>query len=72
MSFYYGNYYGGLGYDCGGFGSLGYGCGGFGGLGCGSGWGCGSFPTLGWGWGARRCGCSLPLCYGRYGFSTFY
>ncbi|XP_032158467.1 keratin-associated protein 19-6-like [Mustela nigripes] len=60
MSFYYGNYYGGLGYGCGGFGGLGYGCGGFGGLGCGS------------GWGSRRYGCGRPLCYGGYGFSTFY
>ncbi|KAM8906808.1 keratin-associated protein 19-6-like [Lycaon pictus] len=55
---YYGNYYGGLG----------YGCGGFGGLGCGS----GSFPRLGWGWGGYRYGCDRPLCYGGYGFSTFY
>ncbi|XP_072662539.1 keratin-associated protein 19-4-like [Canis lupus baileyi] len=59
---YYGNYYGGLG----------YGCGGFGGLGCGSDWGCGSFPRLGWGWGGYGYGCDRPLCYGGYGFSTFY
>ncbi|XP_035956995.1 keratin-associated protein 19-4-like [Halichoerus grypus] len=64
MSYYYGNYYGGLG----------YGCGGFSGLGCGSGWGCGSFPALGWGWGwgARRYDRCRPLCCGGYGFSTFY
>ncbi|XP_026355398.1 keratin-associated protein 19-4-like [Ursus maritimus] len=64
MTYYYGNYYGGLG--CG--------CGGFGGLGWGSGWGSGSFPALGWGWdwGARRYGCSRPLGYGGYGFSTLY
>ncbi|XP_029795027.1 keratin-associated protein 19-7-like [Suricata suricatta] len=61
---YYGNYYGGLGYGCGGFGGLGYGCG----------WGCGSFRRLGCGWGCGglRYGCSRPLCYGGYGFSGFY
>ncbi|XP_043451962.1 keratin-associated protein 19-4-like [Prionailurus viverrinus] len=60
---YYGNYYGGLG----------FGCGGFGGLGCGSGWGCGSFRRLGcgWGWGGLRHGSCRPLCYGGYGFSSF-
>ncbi|XP_045857508.1 keratin-associated protein 19-7-like [Meles meles] len=59
---YYGNYYGGLG----------YGCGGFGGLGCGRGWGCGSFRRLGCGWGGCGCGCFHPRCYGGYGFSNFY
>nr|XP_012302969.1 keratin-associated protein 19-6-like [Aotus nancymaae] len=56
---YYGNYYGGLGYGCGGFSGLGYGCGGFG-YGYGSGFG---------GYGYRCC---RPLCSAGYGFSGFY
>ncbi|XP_017739364.1 PREDICTED: keratin-associated protein 19-5 [Rhinopithecus bieti] len=58
---YYGNYYGGLGYGCGGFDDLGYGYGcGCGGYGYGSGFG---------GYGYRSC---RPSCYGGYGFSQFY
>ncbi|XP_040477598.1 keratin-associated protein 19-9b-like [Ursus maritimus] len=42
MSYYYGNYYGRLGYGLGGFGGLGYGYGSIYGLG-GCGYGCGYF-----------------------------
>ncbi|XP_069396725.1 keratin-associated protein 19-8-like [Delphinus delphis] len=61
---HYSNYYGGLGYGYGGFGGLGYG------YGC----GCGSFCRLGYGCGFRgyRYGYCGPLCYGGYGFSSFY
>ncbi|XP_034517796.1 keratin-associated protein 19-9b-like [Ursus americanus] len=56
MSYYYGNYYGGLGYGLGGFGGLGYGYGSIYGLG-GCGYGCGYFR---------------PSFYGRYWSSGFY
>uniref|UniRef100_A0A8C5V730 Keratin associated protein 19-7 n=1 Tax=Microcebus murinus TaxID=30608 RepID=A0A8C5V730_MICMU len=58
---YYGSYYGGLGYGCGGFGGLGYG------------YGCG-FPRLGYGcgYGGYGYGCCRPSCYGRYWSSGFY
>ncbi|XP_036075352.1 keratin-associated protein 19-7-like [Rousettus aegyptiacus] len=58
---YYGSYYGGLG----------YGCGGFSGLGCGYGCGWGSFRGLGYGcgYGGYGCGCYRPSCYGGYGYS---
>ncbi|KAI2595888.1 LOW QUALITY PROTEIN: KRTAP19-4 isoform 1 [Pan troglodytes] len=58
---YYGSYYRGLGYGCGGFGGLGYG------YGC----GCGSFRRLGYGcgFGGNGYGCCRPSCYGGYGFS---
>ncbi|XP_063515997.1 LOW QUALITY PROTEIN: keratin-associated protein 19-4 [Pongo pygmaeus] len=67
---YYGSYYRGLGYGCGGFGGLGYG------YGC----GCGSFHRLGYGcgyggygygsgFGGYGYGCCHPSCYGGYGFS---
>ncbi|XP_004757546.1 keratin-associated protein 19-6-like [Mustela nigripes] len=63
MSYYYGNYYGGLGCRCGSLGcgyGLGYGC------------GYSGFRGLGWGWGGHRYGCCRPSCYGGYGFSGFY
>nr|XP_012302981.1 LOW QUALITY PROTEIN: keratin-associated protein 19-4 [Aotus nancymaae] len=64
---YYGNYYRGLGYGCGGLGGLGYG------YGCGY----GSFRKLGYGYGCGYgsgfggygYGCCCPTCYGGYGFS---
>ncbi|KAF7485185.1 Hypothetical predicted protein [Marmota monax] len=43
MSYYYGNYYGGLGYGLGGFSGLGYGYGARYGLGGYGGYGCGYF-----------------------------
>eukprot|EP00070_Physeter_catodon_P016985 XP_023975829.1 keratin-associated protein 19-6-like [Physeter catodon] len=59
---HYSNYYGGLG----------YGCGGFGGLGCGYGCGCGSYGYgSGYGSYSYRC-CHHPSCYGGYGFLSFY
>ena len=51
MSYYYGNYYGGLGYGLGGFGGLGYGYGSTYGLG---------------GYGGYDCGYFCPSLYGRY------
>ncbi|XP_004675394.1 PREDICTED: keratin-associated protein 19-6-like [Condylura cristata] len=59
---YYGSYYGGRGYDYGGFGGLGCGCGygGYGGYGYGS------------GFGGYRYGCCHPSCWGGSGFSGFY
>ncbi|XP_006071113.3 keratin-associated protein 19-3-like [Bubalus bubalis] len=71
---HYSDYYGGLG----------YGCGGFGGLGFGRGCGCGSFRSLGFGsgFGGYGCGsgfgsfgygcCHRPLFFRRCGFSSFY
>ncbi|XP_075399504.1 keratin-associated protein 19-3-like [Tenrec ecaudatus] len=56
---YYGSYYGGLGYGCGGFGGYGYGSG-FGGFGYGS------------GFGGFGCGCFRPSCCKGYGFRGFY
>uniref|UniRef100_A0A2K5CVS7 Keratin associated protein 19-5 n=1 Tax=Aotus nancymaae TaxID=37293 RepID=A0A2K5CVS7_AOTNA len=70
---YYGNYYGGLGYGCGGFGGLGYGydcgCGSF----CRRGYGCG-YGGYGYGSGFGGYGyrCCRPLCSAGYGFSGFY
>uniref|UniRef100_H0XFX0 Uncharacterized protein n=1 Tax=Otolemur garnettii TaxID=30611 RepID=H0XFX0_OTOGA len=64
---YYGSYYGGLGYGCGGFGGLGYG------------YGCGwdnKYVALrygyGSGYGGYGYGCCRPSCYGRYWSSGFY
>nr|XP_037846810.1 keratin-associated protein 19-2-like [Chlorocebus sabaeus] len=70
---YYGSYYGGLSYGCGGFGGMGYG------YSC----GCGSFYRLGYGCGYedRRYGCGYrgyadgcccPSCYRGYRFTSFY
>ncbi|KAI2595890.1 LOW QUALITY PROTEIN: keratin associated protein 19-6, partial [Homo sapiens] len=55
---YYGSYYRGLGYGCGGFGGLGYGC------------GCGGY-RYGSGYGGYRYGCCRPSCREGYGFSGF-
>ncbi|XP_070453325.1 keratin-associated protein 20-2-like [Equus przewalskii] len=59
MSYYYRNYYGGLGYGLGGLG-CGYGC--FRGLGCG----------YGAGYSGYGYGCYRPCYYGRYWSSGFY
>ncbi|XP_051006181.1 keratin-associated protein 19-9b-like [Acomys russatus] len=58
MSYYYGNYYGGLGYGLGGLGGLGYGYG--------SNYGLGGYGGYG-GYGYFR-----PSFYGRYWSSGFY
>nr|XP_054324916.1 LOW QUALITY PROTEIN: keratin-associated protein 19-6 [Pongo pygmaeus] len=55
---YYGSYYRGLGYGCGGFGGLGYGC------------GCGGY-RYGSGYGGYRYGCCHPSSREGYGFSGF-
>ena len=57
MSYYYGNYCGGLGYGLGGFRGLGYGYGSSYGLG---------------GYGGYGCGYFRPSFYGRYLSSGFY
>uniref|UniRef100_A0A2K6BGR3 Uncharacterized protein n=1 Tax=Macaca nemestrina TaxID=9545 RepID=A0A2K6BGR3_MACNE len=57
MSYYYGNYYGGLG----------YGLGGFSGLGCGYGF---SYGLRGYG--CYGCGYFRPSSYARYWSSGFY
>ncbi|XP_020140298.2 keratin-associated protein 19-5-like [Microcebus murinus] len=67
---YYGSYYGGLGYGCGGLGGLGYGYGcGFPRLGYGCGYGGYGFGS---GFGGYGYGCCRPSCYGRYWSSGFY
>ncbi|XP_062944225.1 keratin-associated protein 19-6-like [Cynocephalus volans] len=60
---YYGSYYGGLGYGCGGVSGLGYGygCGGYG-------YGC-YRPSY---YGGYGYGCCRPSCCGRYWSSGFY
>ncbi|KAF4025897.1 hypothetical protein G4228_018056 [Cervus hanglu yarkandensis] len=63
MSYYCGNYYGGLGYGLGGLG-WNYGCG-YGSL---RGLGCG----YGAGYGGYGYGCYRPCYYGRYWSSSFY
>ena len=57
MSYYYGSYYGGLGYGLGGFGGLGYGYG--------SSYGLGGYGGYGYGY-------FRPSFYGRYLSSGFY
>uniref|UniRef100_A0A8C9H0Y4 Uncharacterized protein n=1 Tax=Piliocolobus tephrosceles TaxID=591936 RepID=A0A8C9H0Y4_9PRIM len=57
MSYYYGNYYSGLGYGLGGFSGLGYGCGSSYGL---------------RGYGCYGCGYFRPSFYARYWSSGFY
>ena len=57
MSYYYGNYYRGLGYGLGGFRGLGYGYGSSYGLG---------------GYGGYGCGYFYPSFYGRYSSSGFF
>ncbi|KAB0355494.1 hypothetical protein FD755_022002 [Muntiacus reevesi] len=57
MSYYHGNYYGGLGCGLGGFGGLGYGYGSTYGLG---------------GYGGYGCGYFCPSLYGRYSSSIFF
>ncbi|XP_029420771.1 keratin-associated protein 19-9b-like [Nannospalax galili] len=59
MSYYYGNYYGGLGYGLGGFSGLGYGYG--------SSYGLGGYGGYGYGYGY-----SHPSFYGGYWSTGFY